>query len=115
MTGNLSHWRGWRRWARCTLLTRYAPPRSAGSGLTRASQHLGTGSLAMSSLLALAKSYPRALLLHGDSLMCCKVDGMELCVFKWDKKVLSLLSIKRVEKTAFSLANTTEARPGDLL
>jgi len=40
--------------------------------------------------------------------MCCKVDGMELCVFKWDKKVLSLLSIKRVEKTAFSLANTTE-------
>lgn len=59
----------------------------------------------------MAKSYPRALLLHGDSLMCCKVDGMDLCVFKWDKRLLSLLGIKRVEKTAFSLSSTTEARP----
>ena len=41
----------------------------------------------MSSVLSMAKKYPRVLLVQGDSLLCCKLDDMELCTYKWIKKV----------------------------
>jgi hypothetical protein len=49
-------------------------------------QLLGTGSHAVSSVLSMAKKYPRVLLLHEDQLLCCKLDEMEYCSYKWNKK-----------------------------
>lgn len=34
----------------------------------------------------MAKKYPRVLVLHEDKLLCCKLDEMELCHYKWLKK-----------------------------
>ena len=51
-----------------------------------APQLLGTGSHAVSSVLAMAKKYPRVLVLHEDKLLCCKLDEMDLCTYKWLKK-----------------------------
>ena len=49
-------------------------------------QLLGTGSHAVSSVLSMAKKYPRVLVLHEDKLLCCKLDDMDLCTYKWLKK-----------------------------
>ncbi len=40
----------------------------------------------MSSLITVAKRYPRVLVLVGDALLCCKIDDLELCSYKWLKK-----------------------------
>ena len=50
-----------------------------------APQMLGTGSHALSSVLSMAKKYPRVLLLQQDRLLCCKLDELELCTYKWIK------------------------------
>ena len=34
----------------------------------------------------MAKKYPRVLVLHEDKLLCCKLDEMDLCTYKWLKK-----------------------------
>ena len=52
----------------------------------RRRQLLGTGSHAVSSVLSMAKKYPRVLVLYEDKLLCCKLDEMEVCTYKWLKK-----------------------------
>ena len=37
-------------------------------------------------MLSMAKKYPRVLVLHEDKLLCCKLDEMDLCTYKWLKK-----------------------------
>lgn len=34
----------------------------------------------------MAKKYPRVLVLYEDKLLCCKLDDMEICTYKWLKK-----------------------------
>jgi hypothetical protein len=66
------------------LLTRAVA--AAAAAARHRPQLLGTGSHAVSSVLSMAKKYPRVLLLHDDSLLCCKLDEMENCSYKWNKK-----------------------------
>lgn len=85
--------RAWRVCLPARLLTRSGP------------QLLGTGSVAVSSVFSLAKTYPRLLVVVNDQLLCarsalrfctsadqfsaprcCKLDEMEVCTYKWLKK-----------------------------
>ena len=34
----------------------------------------------------MAKKYPRVLVLYEDKLLCCKLDEMDMCTYKWLKK-----------------------------
>lgn len=56
-----------------------------------AAQIIGTGSRAVNNALSfISKKYPRAVLVHKDRVLCCKMDDMELCTYKWCARIRSL-------------------------
>ena len=63
----------------------------------------------LGSLLSLAKKYPRALVLVQDRpyLLCLKVeaDGMDLCSYKWLKKLVDIVRVTRLPSQGFSMGS----------
>lgn len=115
--------------------SRWPAPHSDSRPL-RCRQLLGTGSHAVSSVLSMAKKYPRVLVLYEDKLLCCKLDDMDLCTYKWLKKaraaprawaqaaraprepradagplarqLITITNIRRMGRPTFALSNSTE-------
>ena len=48
----------------------------------------------------MAKKYPRVLVLHEDKLLCCKLDEMDLCTYKWLKKARNPLQYAAAARAA---------------
>ena len=72
-------------------------------------QIIGTGSRTVNNVLSLvSKKYPRAVLVHKDRLLCCKCDEMELCTYKWLKKLLTITRLRRIPKPNYALTNSAE-------
>jgi hypothetical protein len=66
----------------------------------------------LGSLLSLAKKYPRVLVLVQDRpyLLCLKVesDGVELCSYKWLKKLVDIVRVTRLPGQGFSMSSSAK-------
>ena len=55
-----------------------------------------------------SKKYPRAVLVHKDRLLCCKVDEVDLCTYKWMKKLDAITRLRRIPKPTYAVTNSAE-------